>query len=407
MPLLCGSGRTFAPANRGHPWSRNVLVGLISLILCVGAVNVAKAAQTEVPRPIVFIPGLGGSSLVDSAAGQAVFGEPSTRFEDLTALVLPRDKSQIRLVADQVLFEPFIAKGLITHDYSRVLKELNGLGYVQGETLFFFAYDWRLSNFENARRLRTFLADNGLLDRGLDILAHGMGGLVATLYLHAHPDDNAVRTFAAVAVPHFGSLRTLRALMEGFPAWGVTNWAVVPTGDRDLVLDVFGSFESVYELLPHYVGCCNVRLVNGLVPFDAMSPDDWTRYGILGRIDALRAERNLKPLFDDPWVMDNFKRAQRLREIIRLRLPSNVRKVVVSSDQRRTPFQVMLDPYDDEGDIWIQLKRAGDDVVPRVSALGANDAAWVLHSREGHYQIFNDTQLWQDLGTILKTDGAL
>ncbi|MDJ0895459.1 MAG: hypothetical protein QNJ92_10000 [Alphaproteobacteria bacterium] len=367
----------------------------------------AKAAQTDVPRPIVFIPGLGGSSLVDAASGQSVFGEPGTRFEDLSALVLPRDTSKIRLVPDRVLFEPFDAKGLITHDYSRVLKELDRLGYVQGETLYLFAYDWRLSNFENARRLRAFLAASDLLGRGVDILAHGMGGLVATLYLQTHPDDNGVRTFAAVAVPHFGSLRTLRALMEGFPAWGVTNWAVVPAGDRDLVLDVFGSFESVYELLPHYVGCCNVRLVNGLVPFDAMSPDDWTRYGILGRVDALRAERNLQSFFDDPWVMENFKRAQRLREIIRRPLPSNVRKVVVSSDQRRTPFQVMLDPYDDEGDIWIQLKRAGDDVVPRVSALGANDAAWVLHSRAGHYEIFNDAQLWQDLGTILKTDGAL
>jgi triacylglycerol esterase/lipase EstA (alpha/beta hydrolase family) len=63
--------------------------------------------------------------------------------------------------------------------YSSLLTTLSGIGYKTNDILVFH-YDWRLSNFENALRLRDEV-EKRFPDsqQKLDMVAHSMGGLIA------------------------------------------------------------------------------------------------------------------------------------------------------------------------------------------------------------------------------------
>jgi hypothetical protein len=64
-----------------------------------------------------------------------------------------------------------------SHQYDSLLQYLHSFGYVDNKMLFVFAYDWRVSNFETAARLKAFVDGNpALRDGKFDLLSHSRGG---------------------------------------------------------------------------------------------------------------------------------------------------------------------------------------------------------------------------------------
>jgi pimeloyl-ACP methyl ester carboxylesterase len=117
---------------------------------------------------IVLIPGILGSNLfIDGAARRPIWRLPSNI--SANDLRLPDPPGRV-IVADGVnqCYEPMLRGLQIAFDVR------------------LFAYDWRRSVAENAARLQQFVVDQRL-DR-FHIVAHSMGGLIARVWIGAHPE---------------------------------------------------------------------------------------------------------------------------------------------------------------------------------------------------------------------------
>ncbi len=93
-----------------------------------------------------------------------------------------------------------------TFDTYRVLADTlaEQVGY---ENVYFFGYDWRLDCRENGERLREYieLVCQKTGKKQVQLVAHSMGGLVASCYLEAHKADGRIQTAVTLGTPFWGS----------------------------------------------------------------------------------------------------------------------------------------------------------------------------------------------------------
>ncbi len=100
----------------------------------------------------------------------------------------------------------------ILHTYDNLLKALRQSGYIDGESLFVFPYEWRQSNVLTAELLKTKInnikssCSNDLLDCSkVDVIAHSMGGLVARAYVQGSGYQNDIDQLFFLGTPHEGA----------------------------------------------------------------------------------------------------------------------------------------------------------------------------------------------------------
>ncbi|MDP9315905.1 MAG: alpha/beta fold hydrolase, partial [Chloroflexota bacterium] len=116
--------------------------------------------------------------------------------------------------------------------------------------LFLFAYDWRLSNVDNARALKDYVGciQQFYPDAKINILAHSMGGLVARRYILDNPSDNRVNALISVATPWLGAPKAINALETGeFLGLKMGIGLGIPNADLKWLM---GSFTGAHELVP-------------------------------------------------------------------------------------------------------------------------------------------------------------
>ncbi|MCH7958812.1 MAG: hypothetical protein IID08_01685 [Candidatus Hydrogenedentes bacterium] len=306
--LLGGCATSVAPPNLGRIY------------------NESAQRQHHLRNPIIVIPGLLGTRLVDSKSGKVVWGAFSgdyanpRRDEDARLLAVPMIPGvPIQKLTDSVrpvgVLESFkvrvIGLPLQLNAYAFILSSLGVGGYRDEElgiagavdygddhfTCFQFGYDWRLDNVENARRLHEFILkkrdyvqrelkrryDIDNADVKFDIVAHSMGGLLTRYYMRYGnaplPEDGSlpeltwagaehVERLILVGPPNAGSVDTLIQLTEGVKLGPFT-----PRYDAALL----GTMPSAYQLLPrsrHRL----VRTESG-DSVDLYSLATWQRYG--------------------------------------------------------------------------------------------------------------------------------
>ena len=252
-------------------------------------------------NPIIAVPGILGSMLVDEETGRTVWGafEPASIDpgdpDGARTFALPMnpdkplDQSHDRVVSTGVLEQVRIRMlgiPLQVQAYAGVLQTLGAGGYrdkslgLGGQvdygsdhyTCFQFGYDWRRDNVESAQRLHEFILqkrqevkdghaehlglDLALEDVKFDIAAHSMGGLVVRYFLmygdQPLPEDGSLPelTWAGaklvdrviyVGTPNAGSAQTLVQLVEG-----KKMAPLLPFYPPALL----GTFPSTYQLLP-------------------------------------------------------------------------------------------------------------------------------------------------------------
>jgi len=257
----------------------------------------SEAARDHGPgrNPVIVIPGILGSQLVDGETGRVAwgaFGSGSAnpnRPADARSLALPmgerafaelRDAVTAPAALDSARFR-LLGLPIDLVAYANLLGVLGVGGYLDESlqsvdygnehyTCFQFPYDWRRDNIENARLLHKFVlqkkaeveAEN-LRRFGksgapvkFDIVAHSMGGLIARymlMYGDEEPREGGrlpaltwegarnVGKVLLVATPNDGSLLALQQLVEGFrPA------PILPKYPAALL----GTMPSIYQLLP-------------------------------------------------------------------------------------------------------------------------------------------------------------
>jgi pimeloyl-ACP methyl ester carboxylesterase len=211
-------------------------IGAVLLVWLTGPV----AAQNAGTRPLIFIPGIFGSKLCQDGDPKRVLWGSATALSLLPKLKLHADgKTSDVVVKPCGEIDEFVYFGPLGQDiYGNFLKALDTAGYKRDKNLFVFAYDWRLSNFENAKILEAeiekyaVLAELGLSGQ-FDVVAHSMGGLIITILQNsANPRIARVVT---VSTPFQGSVKLFSSLESG---WGWIQRKLVSMKQvRDTVLD--------------------------------------------------------------------------------------------------------------------------------------------------------------------------
>ena len=388
-----------------------------------------RAAQHHSPErnPVIVIPGVLGSRLVQQETDKVVWGAYRGNYADpanpadarLIALTMQNDGSLAALrddvrpdgVLDRVEVS-LLGLTVTQHAYMRILGTLGAGGYRDqqlGEagavdygsdhyTCFQFPYDWRLDNAANARRLHAFIQEKrqyvqkqrrerfGVDDSEVqfDIVAHSMGGLVARYYLRYGdaklPEDGSLPelTWAGAAhvdqaifvgTPNAGAPRMLRTLVRG------KQFApLLPRYQPE----VLGTMPALYQLLPrsrHGV----VRLEQTGEPVtDLYEASTWQRFG-WGLADP--DPETLAALL--PNVSDAKKRRRLARRFLKRSLarakqfhraldkpaspPKGTSLHVFAGDAKATKTHLLVDAK--TGELTIGATSPGDGSVPRYSAL--------------------------------------
>ena len=249
--------------------------------------SIAHAQDTQITEvapkgknPVIIIPGLTGSELVNSKTGEIVWFKTQRAKDDDIRLPISANLARNRdnLVVGDIIRTIKLVKFLPESEiYERLIDALiTRGGYTEArwtrpkksdyqDTFYVFPYDWRRDNVENARllmqKIATLKRKLGKPNLKFDIIAHSMGGLIAryaAMYGNADlspgkpkPTWVGARNFDKIfllGTPNEGSILSLNGLLNGFSyIGGGLNLPFIQNINR---FDVF-TIPAIYELLPH------------------------------------------------------------------------------------------------------------------------------------------------------------
>lgn len=224
------------------------------------------------PLPVIFVPGVAGSILVDPTEGDRVYW--LALFDDSRhkQLTLYPDQPHPQLVAQRVLtpqdiitvpnLEGFVSK----NSYGPLLDLLRRSGYRQyldfgnprfrepadcdvktqqreQPKLFIFPYDWRTDNAINAQKLAKYVECVRMFypNTDVNVIAHSMGGLLVRRYILDHPKDHHVNAFISIGSPYLGAPKMVYVAETG---------EFVPFAKHETIRQIVGSFTSAHQLSP-------------------------------------------------------------------------------------------------------------------------------------------------------------
>jgi pimeloyl-ACP methyl ester carboxylesterase len=355
------------------------------------------SGQATGKNPVIIIPGIQGSKLVNPGTGRTVwFSVRRDKDDDLRlpmaspVLARNRDSLQATDIIRSVGTLPFLPdievyQSLIDALQERGYKEATWDNPQAADVFYVFPYDWRRDNVESAHLLirKMAAAKRSLRKPGLkfDIIAHSMGGLVAryaAMYgASPLPVGRAVPNWSGAAhinklmmfgTPNEGSFGAMDALLNGHPI--VANRRL-PLID-DLKPEDIMTSPAVYQLLPHPA---STRILDGnLKPMnvDLYNVSSWIKYGwgpisdpkFLGKLrDSQRlsmANKDIKPQVPGPRT----SREDRL--IHRLSL-AQVRAFLTSALDRARRFHLALDAPSRSSSV--QLFAYGGNCEPTLDAM--------------------------------------
>jgi pimeloyl-ACP methyl ester carboxylesterase len=295
-----------------------ILVTLLPLLSGCGARRTpnlerifAQSRERTGKRPIIIIPGILGSQLVNYETGEEVW--PSAFRSSSDGLSLPispnlaanRDNLVARKIVDTLKLSRLVPDVYIYHNLLEALRNYGG--YREGDwsnpgadgdhdTFYVFPYDWRRDNVETARdlveRMETLKLKLKRPDLRFNIIAHSMGGLIAryaAMYGGADlpPDGSELHpTWAGAAhinkifmfgTPNEGSADAFQTLLEGYSLTEGLRRRVrlLNKLSREDALTA----PSIFQLLPHRA---SARFLDeNLQPLqvDLYDPATWRRYG--------------------------------------------------------------------------------------------------------------------------------
>jgi pimeloyl-ACP methyl ester carboxylesterase len=380
-------------------------------------------------NPVILIPGVTGSKLVDAKSGRTVWGAfkgdyaKPTRPEDVRLMALPMKKeSALNDLRDEVYPDGILDRLRISvlglpinlRAYFHILSALGAGGY-RDETLaqsgaidygeghftcFQFDYDWRRDNVENAQRLHAFIQEKRtyVLDElrrrdgaapetvQFDLVAHSMGALLTRYYLRYGaadlPEDGSippvtwagaenVERVVLVGPPNAGTLESIEQLFEG-REYG-PSLPHYPAA-------VLGTYPSGYQMLPrqrfgYFVTDPSDRTT---VP-DMFDPDNWEKnqWGLLAPAEAqtlewllpeVPSQRERRAIALD-HLRKTLKRARQFTSALDqpASSPETLQLYLIAGDAVPTPAVETIDPG--KGRLVVLEHRAGDGAVLRSSAL--------------------------------------
>ena len=211
--------------------------------------------------PVLIVPGLMGTNMnkgsdklwLDLAHNFTDIGD---QFMDPLQFNQNLTPSDTNLVVGGIIGKETVNVGvgnLTVFDYTDgLINEFKKQGYVEGETLFAFPYDWRYGvsgKFADgttnadllAAKIQSILQQTG--SSKVDVVAHSLGGLIVKEYVVSHPTDNHLGKVVFVGVPNTGAPKAVKALLQG------DNFGIPWLADSEMK-KIAANMPSAYDLLP-------------------------------------------------------------------------------------------------------------------------------------------------------------
>ncbi|MGD8794204.1 MAG: FHA domain-containing protein [Anaerolineae bacterium] len=192
-------------------------------------------------RPVVFVPGLMGSELW--LGSERLWPAPKTLLSNPEVYRLPGDP---RIEARGILNDVVIVPNVIQlRQYSGLGDYLvAGLGYIRGQDLLEFGYDWRHDVRLSAQRLADTI-ERWQVQPPITIIAHSLGTLVTRYYVERLGGKRIVERIILMGGPHHGTPGGLSAILSGPDLLPFSMGAA-------RLRDVLATFPSAYQILPTY-----------------------------------------------------------------------------------------------------------------------------------------------------------
>jgi pSer/pThr/pTyr-binding forkhead associated (FHA) protein len=192
-------------------------------------------------RPVVFVPGFMGSELW--LGRERIW--PNVKYLFTNPEIL-RLNSGAPLEPRGILGEVVIVPNLVKlEQYSRLGDYLvEDLGYVRGQDLLEFAYDWRQDVRQSAQKLAEAI-EAWPVKSPITLMAHSLGTLVSRYYVEKLGGKRRVERLILMGGPHRGVPKAAAGLVLGpnLLPFGLL-------GDR--LREVLATFPSSYQILPTY-----------------------------------------------------------------------------------------------------------------------------------------------------------
>lgn len=379
-------------------------------------------------NPVIVIPGVLGSRLVDEQTGATVWGKYDRihllrrQADDLAAVALPmKQDAALSDLRDGVHSDGTLAYlelkvfgvPVELQAYQQILQTLGVGGYrdpnhpssepvVYGEdhfTCFQFDYDWRRDVAENAALLDKFIAEKrdyirgeyaaryGITDADIkfDIVAHSLGGLMTRYYLRYGaqplPENGSVPPLdwsgaanvdrvVLVGTPNAGSVFAFRDLVNGHQLSRFLPY--YPPA-------ALGTMPSLYQMLPRPR---HQTLVDAQQPqhaFNFYDPQLWQDMGwgladpdqdsVLQELLPDVASREEREVIALDHQRKCLLRAQQLHQALDVPAgpPPGVTLHLYAGDAIETPAAMSVDTRN--GNIQVAAYAPGDDTTTRHSAL--------------------------------------
>lgn len=307
----------------------------------------ASARTRTGKRPVIVIPGILGTELINSKTGQTIWPSAFRSSNDGLPINPNLELNRDDLVPGKILETVRLARILPeVYVYRDLLEALRRYaGYTEAswddpgvhgdrDTFYVFAYDWRRDNVANARelvqRMQRLKQRLQRPDLKFNIIAHSMGGLIAryaAMYGDADlpPDDVAIRPtwlgaahiskIVMIGTPNEGTSDAFATLVEGY---SITEGLRrrVPLLNK-LTAEDAARTPSVYQLMPHQQSA--KFLDENLQPLDIdlYDVEVWKRYG-WGALSSDEFRREYKGNVDDldVYLANTLKRARRFHEAL-------------------------------------------------------------------------------------------
>ncbi|WP_052352934.1 alpha/beta fold hydrolase [Neobacillus dielmonensis] len=203
--------------------------------------QVKVPASSEAANTVVFIPGIMGTEIwTDPQNGNAA-ERRWMPVGDLGNILDVRDQTrELAVDGNGKPVNDMDIRGPIDEYYGQMVREMRNAGYNVVE----FGYDWRLSNSSNAKKLEELI--DGLGVHKVSIVAHSMGGLIASKYL-ANKQSNAdkVDKFITLGTPYYGAPKALYIMETGEVSSWIKNKVIAK-----VIKEMAPNMKSIYQLFP-------------------------------------------------------------------------------------------------------------------------------------------------------------
>ncbi|AIN65874.1 lipase/acyltransferase domain-containing protein [Providencia stuartii] len=239
----------------------------------------AKLNDKSPNLPIIYLPGILGSKLFDRSKQAFIWGDYRGVFTKSDyEYQAPSPDTPCNILATEQLHEFTIVPKLITTLVTQELKDVLhvGLGYREGQDLFFLAHDWRADHRElvtildaEIKRIKTLFGDK----QKCIIIAQSASNLAVRYWLRQTSEENRqlIAKWYAFGPPWEGTFHAWSMMETGYYAGSRYFYGFSP--------DDIAGYPSAYQLLP-----ANPTVIDhhgkAIEPFDIYDADCWQRLRI-------------------------------------------------------------------------------------------------------------------------------